>query len=306
MKHNAPQIKVQLILPTEQVGFKDKMRGIWELIRADKPIGILLLMWPALWALWIAGQGNPDWYVTLVFIAGSVLVRSAGCAMNDFADRRIDTRVIRTCMRPIASGVVRPREALMIFAGLILLACMLVFTLNLKTVMVSLIALLLALVYPYTKRYTHFPQLVLGLAFGWMIPMSFSALEVEFNTITWLLFAATTLWVLVYDTEYAMVDRDEDRIIGIKSTAILFGDYDVHIIAGLQAVVIILLLLVGVLDGRSWFYLIGIVLTAIYFVRQQQLMKRDKKNGAFLAFQNNNCFGMTVFLILMIDYLLTS
>lgn len=305
MKTSESQIRVQLALPQEQVSFDEKLKGAWQLIRADKPIGILLLLWPALWALWIAGEGRPDWYVTLVFILGSVLVRSAGCAVNDFADRRIDQRVMRTCLRPIATGIIQPREALVIFGALIASALMLVLTLNLQTILLSSVAVVLALVYPYTKRYTHFPQVVLGFAFGWIVPLAFSALGVEFQPVTWVLFAITMLWVLVYDTEYAMVDREEDRLIGVKSIAIFFGDYDVLAIAVMQVVMIGLLLLVGEMTGRSWLYGVGIVLSSAYFIRQQILMSLDKKSGAFAAFLNNNCFGMSIFLLLLVDFLIT-
>lgn len=305
MKDNASQIKVQLVLPQDKVSFDEKLKGAWQLIRADKPIGILLLLWPALWSLWIAGEGQPDWYVTLVFIVGSVLVRSAGCAVNDFADRRIDQRVMRTCLRPIATGVIQPREALVIFAVLIASAAMLVLTLNIQTILLSMVAVALALVYPFTKRYTHFPQLVISFAFGWIVPLAFSALGVEFQLQTWLLFVVTMLWVLVYDTEYAMVDRDEDKLIGMRSIAILLGEFDVMAIAIMQVVMIGLLLLVGEMADRSWLYSTGIVLSSAYFVRQQILMSLDKKSGAYAAFLNNNCFGMTIFLLLLADYIYT-
>jgi 4-hydroxybenzoate polyprenyltransferase len=275
------------------------------LIRADKPVGVLLLLWPALWSLWIAGEGNPNWYVTLVFIIGSVLVRSAGCAINDFADRRIDGRVMRTCLRPIATGVIKPREALAIFGVLIASAFLLLLTLNLQTILLSLVAVIFALVYPYTKRYTHFPQVVLGFAFGWTVLLAFAALEVAFQPVTWVLFVVTMLWVLIYDTEYAMVDREDDVLIGVKSTAIFFGNYDVYVIGAMQFIMIVLLLILGEMADRSWLYFTGIVLSSVYFVRQQHLMSKDKKNGAFAAFLNNNCFGMTIFVLLLIDYLVT-
>ena len=305
MKGHDPQIKVQLVLPQEQVSVDEKLKGAWQLIRADKPIGILLLLWPALWALWVAGEGKPDWYITLVFILGSVLVRSAGCAVNDFADRRIDQRVMRTCLRPIATGIIQPREALIIFGILIASALMLVLTLNLQTILLSSVAVVMALIYPYTKRYTHFPQVVLGFAFGWIVPLAFSALGVAFQPVTWVLFVITMLWVLIYDTEYAMVDRDEDRLIGVKSIAIFLGDYDVLAIAIMQVMMIGLLLLVGEITDRSWLYAVGVVLSSVYFIRQQILMSLDKKSGAYAAFLNNNCFGMTIFLLLLFDYIVT-
>ena len=306
MKGNQSQIKVQLILPQEKISFEEKLKGFWQLVRADKPIGILLLLWPSLWALWIAGNGNPDWYVMLVFILASLLVRSAGCAINDFADRRIDTRVSRTCMRPIATGIIRPKEALSVFAVLIVAALLLVMTLNLKTILLSLVAVFLALVYPYMKRYTHLPQVVLGLAFAWTVPLAYSALEVEFEPVTWVLFAITLLWVLTYDTEYAIVDRDDDIRIGVKSTAILFADWDVYFIGSFQLLTVLMFLLVGELADRSWFYFVGILLSSLFFIRQQYLMHLDKKSGAYAAFLNNNCFGLSVFLILIVDYVLTA
>jgi len=305
MKSEEPQIRVQLSLPQERVSFDEKLKGAWQLIRADKPVGILLLLWPALWALWIAGQGKPDWYVTVVFILGSVLVRSAGCAVNDFADRRIDQRVMRTCLRPIASGVIQPKEALVVFAVLIASALMLVLTLNLQTILLSSVAVVLALIYPYTKRYTHFPQVVLGFAFGWIVPLAFSALGIDFQPVTWVLFVITMLWVLIYDTEYAMVDREEDKLIGVKSIAIFFGEYDVLAIAVMQVTMIGLLLLVGEMTDRSWLFAVGVVLSSVYFIRQQILMSLDKKSGAYAAFLNNNCFGMTFFLLLLADYIVT-
>jgi len=306
MSSSLSQIKVQLILPEEQISRRDKLKGYWQLIRADKPIGIFLLMWPALWALWIAGDGNPDWYVTLVFVLGTVLMRSAGCAINDFADRRIDGLVERTARRPIAMGIVKPKEALIIFAVLSLVAFLLVLTLNLKTILLSLVAVALAAVYPFMKRFTNLPQAFLGIAFGWAVPMAFTAIQNTVQPVTWVLFAATLLWALIYDTEYAMVDRDDDIKIGVKSTAILFGRFDVYIIGILQLLMLALLLWAGEMADRSWFYFIAIALTSLFFARQQQLMRIDNREGAFAAFLNNNCFGMTVFLVLLLDYVITA
>ncbi|MGD2118807.1 MAG: 4-hydroxybenzoate octaprenyltransferase [Chromatiales bacterium] len=294
------------MLPQEKHPWPVRLRGFWQLIRADKPIGIFLLLWPALWALWIAGEGSPDWYVTLVFVFGTVLMRSAGCAVNDYADRHVDGRVMRTCQRPIATGIVKPKEAVLIFAGLSLIAFLLVLTLNLSTILMSFVALALAAVYPFMKRYTHLPQLFLGMAFGWAVPMAFTALQNQVLPVTWVLFAATLLWALIYDTEYAMVDRDDDIKIGVKSTAILFGKLDRYIIGLLQLLMIFLLMLVGDLAGRSWFYFLAILATSGFFIRQQQLMMQHGKEGAFAAFLNNNCFGMAVFLILLVDYWITS
>ena len=305
MSSSSSEIKVQLALPDEKVSLKDKLKGYWQLIRADKPIGIFLLLWPALWALWIAGEGNPDWYVTLVFILGTVLMRSSGCAINDYADRHIDGRVMRTCQRPIARGIIKPREAVATFVVLSLVAFVLVLTLNLATILMSFVAVVLAAVYPFMKRYTHLPQAFLGMAFGWAVPMAFTAIQNTVLPVTWVLFAATLIWALIYDTEYAMVDRDDDLKIGVKSTAILFGRFDVYIIGVLQVLMLGLLMWVGALADRSWFYFIGIALTSLFFVRQQQFIYLDNKDGAFQAFLNNNCFGMTVFIILLVDYFIT-
>jgi len=306
MGNSLSQIKVQLVLPQEKVTFKVKLKGLWQLIRADKPIGILLLLWPALWALWIAGNGNPNWYVTLVFVMGTILMRSAGCAINDYADRLIDGRVSRTCQRPIATGVVKPKEALLVFALLSLIAFALVMTLNLSTILMSFIAVILAAIYPFMKRHTYFPQVFLGAAFGWAVPMAFTAIQDSVSLVTWVLFSVTLIWALIYDTEYAIVDREDDIKIGVKSTAVLFGQFDRLIIGFLQMVMLGLLVWVGELSGRSNFYLIGIVLSSSFFIRQQYLLHKHGRMGAFTAFLNNNHFGMAIFVILVIDYIITS
>ena len=274
-----------------------------ELIRLDRPIGILLLLWPGLWALWIAGEGEPPWWIVLVFIAGTTLMRSAGCAINDYADRDLDGHVQRTSQRPIASGRVSPREALMVAAGLALLAFMLVLLLNNKTIMMSFVAVVLAAIYPFMKRYTHMPQLVLGMAFGWAIPMAFTALQNQVPAVAWVLFAATVMWALIYDTMYAMVDRIDDLIIGIKSSAILFGRYDRLIIALLQLLMLGLLIWAGLLAGRgSWFWL-GVGMAALLFLYQQWLIREREPGACFKGFLNNNYVGMALFAGLFLDYL---
>jgi len=274
-----------------------------ELIRLDRPIGILLLLWPGLWALWIAGEGEPPWWIVLVFIAGTTLMRSAGCAINDYADRDLDGHVQRTSQRPIASGRVSPREALMVAAGLALLAFMLVLLLNKKTIMMSFVAVVLAAIYPFMKRYTHMPQLVLGMAFGWAIPMAFTALQNQVPAVAWVLFAATVMWALIYDTMYAMVDRIDDLIIGIKSSAILFGRYDRLIIALLQLLMLGLLIWAGLLAGRgSWFWL-GVGMAALLFLYQQWLIREREPGACFKGFLNNNYVGMALFAGLFLDYL---
>lgn len=286
------------------IGVRERLRRYAVLVRLDRPIGILLLLWPALWALWIAGAGQPPWRIVLVFTVGVALMRSAGCAINDFADRKIDGQVKRTCRRPIAVGDVSPKEALAVFAVLTLLAASLLFFLNRGTLYLSVVAVLLATVYPFMKRYTHWPQAVLGAAFGWAVPMAFMAVTGELPPVAWVLFFATLVWALIYDTQYAMVDREDDLRIGVKSTAILFGRHDLLIIGLLQVLMLFLLIEVGLMAGLGWFYYLGLMVGAGLFV-QQQFVTRDRQSKAcFEAFLSNNHFGMAVFLGLMLDYLI--
>ncbi len=275
------------------------------LTRLHRPIGIYLLLWPTLWAVWIAGSGQPTELITIVFIVGVILMRSAGCVINDYADRRIDLHVQRTKERPIASGHVSEKEALILFMLLCLSAFGLVLLLNWLTVQLSVIALLLAAIYPFMKRYTYLPQIFLGAAFGWAIPMAFAA---ELNTvplIAWWLFFINILWVIAYDTMYAMVDREDDLKIGVKSTAILFGKADKVIIAGLQALVLILLLALGWTLQFHWIYHIG-VLGALGLALYQQWLIKDRKPAlCFKAFLNNHWFGFVIFLGIVVQYLLS-
>ena len=282
----------------------ERLRGYLYLVRLHKPIGIFLLMWPALWALWLAGAGNPPWSVVLVFVLGVVLMRSAGCAINDFADRDFDGHVTRTRERPLATGLVSPAEAVGVFVVLCLLAFALVLTLSWETVALSVVAVALTVVYPFMKRYTHLPQVFLGAAFGWAIPMAYMAVTGSIPLAAWVLFAATLVWALVYDTQYAMVDREDDLKVGIKSTAILFGDHDRLAIALLQAVMLGLLIWVGLLAGRgAWYWggLAGAVGLGLY---QHWLIRERDPRGCFEAFLNNNYLGMAVFLGLVLDYAL--
>jgi 4-hydroxybenzoate polyprenyltransferase len=244
--------------PNTEVSAMERLRHYIRLVRLDRPIGILLLLWPALWALWIAGEGYPDWEIVLIFVFGVVLMRSAGCAVNDYADRGIDGQVERTCERPLATGLVTPKEALAVFAVLSLLAFGLVLLLNWQTIMLSFVALALAASYPFMKRITNLPQLVLGMAFGMAVPMAFMAQTEGVSPVGWLLYVATVIWALVYDTEYAMVDRKDDLKIGVKSTAILFGEYDRLMIGLLQATMLGILLLVGVKAGLGHYYYLGL------------------------------------------------
>ena len=296
-----PEIKVEIHEPAN--AWRIRLGHYAKLIRLDRPIGTLLLLWPALWALWIAGAGNPPWGVVAIFVLGVALMRSAGCAINDFADRGFDGAVERTRNRPLATGAITPKEAFLVFVVLSLGAFGLVLLLNWQTVMMSFVAVALAAAYPFMKRFTHFPQLVLGLAFGWAIPMAFMAVTETVPPAGWLLFAAAVVWALVYDTEYAMVDREDDLKIGIKSTAILFGRRDLRIIGILQVAMTGMLLGVGLTAGLGHFYYLGLFVAALFFVRQQYLMRGRDPAGCFTAFLNNNLVGMAVFAGLLIDFL---
>jgi len=273
------------------------------LVRLNRPIGILLLMWPALWALWIAGEGKPQWTVVLIFILGVALMRSAGCAINDFADREIDGKVERTSGRPLATGLVSPMEAVGIFVAISLMAFALVLFLNRETVLMSFVAVTLAAVYPFMKRYTHLPQLVLGMAFGWAVPMAYTALTGTVAPEGWLLYIATVIWALIYDTEYAMVDRADDLRIGVKSTAILFGESDRLMIGLLQSAMLGLMVLVGAKLELGLYYYLGIVAGTLVFLWQQYLIRKRNPDGCFRAFLANNYFGMVIFTGLAANYL---
>ena len=282
----------------------DRLKQYWLLTRFDRPIGILILLWPALWALWVASDGRPDLGVLTVICLGVVLMRAAGCVINDYADREFDPHVARTKQRPIAAGKVKPKEALWIFVVLCLCAFGLVLTLNIFTILLSFIAAFLAASYPFMKRYTQLPQAYLGIAFGWAIPMSFSAQTNYIPLVAWVMYLAVVLWALVYDTMYAMVDKEDDLKIGVKSTAILFGSYDRHIMAFLQLIIIGLLIIVGQMKHLSWPYYGCILVATGLFVYQQKLIYYRDKAQCFKAFLNNNWFGMVVFIGLLVDYLL--
>lgn len=276
------------------------------LMRLDKPIGIYLLLWPTLWALWIAAKGVPDLRVLCVFIAGVVLMRSAGCVINDFADRKIDPKVSRTRERPLASGKVSSREALALFGLLCLLAFALVLLMNGLTILLSFIAVALAAVYPFMKRYTYYPQVVLGLAFGWSIPMGFAAQTGSVPPVAWVLLAINLLWTVAYDTMYAMVDRKDDLRARIKSTAILFGDADRMIIGVLQGLALLGLLLVGKQLSLSLYYFGGVLAAAGLAVYQQRLIRKREPSLCFAAFLNNHWFGLVVFVGIVLHYALAA
>jgi 4-hydroxybenzoate polyprenyltransferase len=286
-------------------GWRDRLHAYARLVRLDRPIGIFLLMWPALWALWLAGEGAPPWGVVLIFVAGVVLMRSAGCAINDFADRELDGHVTRTKDRPLAAGTVSPREAVGVFLALSFVAFLLVLLLDWTTVALSVVALGLATIYPFMKRFTHLPQLFLGAAFGWAVPMAYSAVAGQIPPEAWVLFAATVVWALVYDTQYAMVDREDDLAVGIKSSAILFGRHDRLAIGLLQLVFLGLVLYVGLAAGRGAWYLGGVGAAAVLALYQQHLIRDREPRACFEAFLNNNYLGMALFLGLVLDYALS-
>nr|WP_240611789.1 4-hydroxybenzoate octaprenyltransferase [Acidiferrobacter sp. SPIII_3] len=273
------------------------------LMRLHRPIGSLLLMWPTLWALWIAGQGHPRPVLVAVFVAGVLLMRSAGCVINDYADRDFDPHVWRTQDRPIAAGEVSPRAALTLFFGLCLLAAMLAFWLNTYTIELSVVAVALAATYPFLKRFTHLPQVYLGLAFGWGIPMAFAAQTGHIPRLAWVLFAANIAWTVAYDTAYAMADRDDDLKIGVKSSAILFGRWDRAMVALNHAVALGLLYRVGVMAHLGLVYDGGLGLALGFALYEQSLLRDRRPMDCFRAFLNNNWFGGSVFVGLVAAYL---
>ncbi|GHC22648.1 4-hydroxybenzoate octaprenyltransferase [Kushneria pakistanensis] len=265
------------------------------LMRLDRPIGTWLLMWPTLAALWLAGDGLPTRHNLIIFIAGVYVMRAAGCVINDYADRHFDAHVKRTHDRPLATGRISAREALILFGALLVIAFVLVCFTNPFTIALSLGGAVLAASYPFMKRYTHFPQVVLGAAFGWSIPMAFGAEQGHVPAVAWWLFFANIGWTLVYDTWYAMVDRDDDLKIGIKSTAVLFGRFDLVIQGALQVLVVLLLAVVGKLAGLDGFYWAALAAIAIIFGYQQSLCRTRTREGCFQAFLNNHWVGVLLF-----------
>lgn len=272
-----------------------KIRDYLELMRMHRPIGTLLLLWPTYWALFLAGRGHPDPLLVLVFGLGVLLMRSAGCVINDYADRDFDAHVARTRDRPLASGRVSPREALGLFVVLVLISASLLLFLNWLTIALSVVALLLAATYPFFKRFTHLPQAYLGIAFGWGIPMAFAAQTGQVPALAWLLLAANIAWVLAYDTAYAMADRPDDLKIGVKSTAILFGRFDRLMIALLHGLALGLLYWVGRQAGLSWPFDLSLLLAAGLALYEQWLIRDRDRLRSFQAFLHNNWIGMTVF-----------
>lgn len=273
------------------------------LARLNKPIGILLLLWPTLWALWLANHRFPSFKLLFIFVAGVILMRSAGCILNDLADRRVDGHVVRTQHRPLVTGAVSVKGALIFAAACLLLAFLLVLQCNGLTIVLAFIGALLALIYPLLKRITHLPQLGLGLAFAWGVPMAFAATQFVVGPAAWFLFLTAAVWPVIYDTQYAMVDRADDKKVGIKSTAILFGRFDRLIIAGLQLLFLMMLVKVGKLFLLNHYYDISLIVAALLFLYQQWLIKDRNPTRCFQAFLNNNWVGLVIFLGIVVSKL---
>ncbi|MGH1462865.1 MAG: 4-hydroxybenzoate octaprenyltransferase [Neptuniibacter sp.] len=285
---------------------REKLNYFGQLMRVDKPIGTLLLLWPTYWALWIAAEGPPPLGILFIFTLGVFLTRSAGCVINDYADRKVDGHVKRTANRPIPSGHVSTKEALLLFTVLMLCAFILVLFTNQLTVLMSFGGLLLAACYPFMKRHTHLPQVVLGAAFAWGIPMAFTAVNDSLPAIAWLIFTLKLIWTVAYDTMYAMVDRDDDLRIGVKSTAVLFGEADKLIIGSLQVLTLLALILLGTQLQMSIVYYLGILGAAATFIHQQRLIQYRDRDDCFKAFLNNQYSGLAVFAGIVAHYFIQS
>lgn len=283
---------------------KERIINFALLCRLDKPIGTFLLLWPTLWALWLAGEGKPDITVLLIFIVGVFLMRSAGCIINDYADRNIDGKVNRTQHRPLATGRIAPRQALVLFTVLCLCAFGLVMMLNWLTIGLSVIAVILAAIYPFMKRYTYMPQAFLGLAFGWSVPMAYAAQSNTLPEAAWLLLTATVLWATAYDTIYAMIDREDDLQLGVKSTAILFGEADKLIIGAIQGTFLLTLIIVGSKLELGGVYYLGLLVAAGLMAYQHKLIKDREPDQCLKAFLNNHWVGAAVFAGIYCHYLL--
>jgi 4-hydroxybenzoate polyprenyltransferase len=279
-----------------------KLDAYERLMRLDKPIGILLLLWPTLWALWLASRGLPDWITLLIFVTGAVLMRSAGCVMNDIADRKYDGLVERTKNRPLATGEVSMKEAYLLAAGLSLAAFGLVLLFNKTTIFLSFAALFLAVTYPFTKRFLAIPQAYLGVAFGFGIPMAFAAVNNYIPPLAWVLLAVNVFWAIAYDTQYAMVDRDDDVKIGIKSSAIFFGKYDVIAVMVCYALMLAILVYIGKFMGFGKYYFVGLGAALVLVYKQYVLIEKRLKTDCFKAFLHNNWIGLAVFLGFAAEY----
>jgi 4-hydroxybenzoate polyprenyltransferase len=279
-----------------------QLRNYGKLMRIDKPIGIWLLLWPTLWALWLAGEGHPDPGLFVVFLLGVVVMRSAGCVLNDYVDRNIDPYVERTRNRPIASGAVLPFEALTLFVALGFAAIGLASMLNRPAQLLAIVAAALTVSYPFFKRFVSIPQFILGAAFGWAAPMAFAAQTGSTPQLAWLVFGATLVWAVIYDTFYAMVDREDDRKVGVKSTALLFGDMDLFVIAGLQFVMVVALMLIGLRGELGAWYYASVVVSAGLMAYHLWLARDREPAGCFEAFLHNRHIGMAIFIGILLHY----
>jgi len=282
-----------------------QLRNYGKLMRVDKPIGLWLLLWPTLWALWLAGEGHPDAGLFVVFVLGVFVMRSAGCVLNDYVDRKIDPYVERTRSRPIASGAVAPTEALVLFVALALFAIGLATMLNRPARLLAIVAASLTLAYPFIKRYVSIPQFVLGAAFGWAVPMAFAAQTGETPQLAWLVFGTALIWAVIYDTFYAMVDREDDRKIGVKSTALLFGEVDLFVIAGLQILMLLALVFVGLLAELGFWFYLSVAGTAALMAYHQWLARDRQPASCFAAFLHNHHIGLVVFIGIVLHYAFT-
>lgn len=279
-----------------------QLRNYGKLMRVDKPIGIWLLLWPTLWALWLAGEGAPDQGLFLVFVVGVFVMRSAGCVLNDYVDRKIDPFVERTRSRPIASGAVAPMEALILFGALSLIAVGLATMLNRPAQLLAIVAAGLTVAYPFVKRYVSIPQFILGAAFGWAVPMAFAAQTGETPELAWLVFGTAMIWAVIYDTFYAMVDREDDLKLGVKSTAILFGEVDIFMIAGLQLLMLVALVLIGYRADLSGWYYLSVFIAAAMMAYHLWLARDRQPAGCFEAFLHNHFIGMAIFVGIVLHY----
>jgi len=279
-----------------------QLRNYGKLMRVDKPIGTWLLLWPTLWALWLAGEGHPDPGLFVVFVVGVFVMRSAGCVLNDYVDRKIDPYVERTRTRPIASGAVAPTEALILFVALALIAIGLATMLNRPARMLAIVAAVLTVAYPFIKRYVSIPQFVLGAAFGWAVPMAFAAQTGQTPQLAWLVFGTALIWAVIYDTYYAMVDREDDRKIGVKSTALLFGDVDLFVIAGLQVLMLAALVFIGLRAELGLWYYLSVAGAAGLMTYHQWLARDRQPAGCFAAFLHNHNIGFVIFVGIVLHY----
>ncbi len=286
----------------------EKSRGnaLWRLVRLDRPIGILLLLWPTLWALWIAGDGTPSLKNVLIFVLGVVLMRSAGCVMNDIADRDFDPHVERTKIRPLAAGELTVRQAIVIFILLMAAAFGLVLMTNLLTIKLAFAGALLASTYPFFKRFTHWPQVIMGMAFGWGIPMSFAAETGAIPAIAWFLWLANIIWSVIYDTMYAMVDREDDLKVGVKSSAIALGQHDLAVLRSLSVGWIVYLGWIGLQLAMAWPYWVGLFVAGLLLFRQHWRIRKRDRQACFEAFLNNNWVGAVLFAGIAVHYLVAN